>query len=248
VRRAGFYIAIGVGAYFLILVFTWPAVLVESYIEKQVPGLSLSAVSGSVFHGQAGRVGYQGTDLGPAHWQLLPLLLLTGRVEYHVEFSAPAGPGQANAGVTFAGNIYGHDIDLNFSPERIIYRYSPVAVNSSGVINLLVENFKLDNGFPREFTGKAVWKGAAILAPGAMVFGDTVLDLKKAGEELVGSIENAGDFRVSGEVAIDPGGHYRVDLLLAPEADADRQTLLLLENTTTVQPGGKYLLHSSGQW
>jgi general secretion pathway protein N len=248
VRRAGFFIVTGVGAYFLILVFTWPAVQVEGYIEKQLPGLSLSAVSGSVFQGQAGRVGYQGTDLGSARWQLLPLALLIGRVEYHIEFSAPAGPGQANAGVTFAGNIYGYDIDLNFSPDRIIYRYSPVAVNSSGVINLLVEAFKLSDGFPREFTGKAVWKSAAILAPVEMVFGDTVLDLKNAGEELVGSIENEGDFKVSGKIAFDPEGNYRVDLLLVPEADADRQTVLLLENTTTVQPGGKYRLRSSGQW
>jgi general secretion pathway protein N len=248
VRRAGFFIATGVGAYFLILVFTFPAVQVENYVEKQIPGLSLSVVSGSVYHGQAGRVSYQGTDLGPARWRLLPLALLIGRVEYHVEFSAPAGPGQANAGVTFAGNIYGHDIDLNFSPDRIIYRYSPVAVNSSGAINLLVETFRLNKGFPRDFTGKAVWKSAAILAPVEMVLGDTVLDLKIAGEELVGHIENEGDFRVSGEVAIAPGGNYRVDLLLTPEAGADRQTVLLLENTTTVQPGGKYLLRSSGQW
>ena len=246
-RRAGFFIAIGVGTYVLILVFTLPAVQVESYIEEQVQGLSLSAVSGSVYHGQAGRVSYQGTDLGSARWKLLPLALLIGRVEYHVEFSAPAGPGQANAGVTFAGNAYGYDIDLNFSPDRIIYRYSPVAVNSSGAINLLVETFKMGNGFPSEFTGRAVWKSAAILAPVEMVFGDTVLDLKNIGEELVGSIENEGDFKISGEVAIDPEGNYRVDLLLAPEAGADRQTVLLLENTTTVQPGGKYLLRSSGQ-
>ena len=71
--RAGIFIAFGVVAYFLILVFTLPAVKVESYIEQQVKGLSLSAVSGSVFYGQAGRVGYQGMDLGSVSWQLLPV-------------------------------------------------------------------------------------------------------------------------------------------------------------------------------
>jgi hypothetical protein len=53
---------------------------------------------------------------------------------------------------------------------------------------------------------------------------------------------------VSGEVAIAPGGEYRIDLLLSPEAGASRQTLSLLESTTTVQPGGNYRLRSSGQW
>lgn len=246
--RAGFLVATGVAAYFLILVFTLPAVQLEGDLEERVPGLSLSAVSGSVFNGEAGRVSYQGTDLGSARWEFSPLALLTGRVEYHVGFSAPAGPGQANAGITFAGNAYGHDIDVSFSPDRIIYQYSPVAVESSGIINVLVETFKLSDGFPHEFSGRVVWKSAAILSPVEMVFGDTVLNLQNTGEELVGRIENEADFGLSGEVAIAPGGEYRVDLLLSPEADASRQTVSLLESTTTVQPDGNYRLRSSGQW
>ena len=79
--RAGVLLAIGVGAYFLILVFTFPAVQLEGYIEERVQGVALSAVSGSVFNGEAGRVSYQGTDLGSARWEFLPLALLTGRVE-----------------------------------------------------------------------------------------------------------------------------------------------------------------------
>jgi hypothetical protein len=81
-----------------------------------------------------------------------------------------------------------------------------------------------------------------------MVFGDTLLSLQNSGEELVGRIENEGDTGVSGEVAIAPGGEYRIDLLLSPEAGASRQTLSLLESTTIVQPGGNYRLRSSGQW
>ena len=246
--RAGFFIATGIAAYFLILVFTLPAVQLEGYIEERVQGLSLSAVSGSVFNGAAGRVSYQGTDLGSARWEFLPSALLTGRVEYHVGFSAPAGTGQANAGVTFAGNAYGHDIDVSFSPDQIIDRYSPVVVESSGIINVLVESFRLSDGFPHEFTGRVVWKSAAILAPVEMIFGDTVLTAQNIGGELVGRIESAGDFEVSGEVAIAPGGAYRVDLLLAPEAGVSRQTISLLESTTTVQPDGNYRLRSSGQW
>ena len=246
-RHAGYLIATGVCVYFLVLAFTWPAVEVESYIEDQVPGLSLSMVTGSVYQGQAGQVSYLGTELGPAHWQLLPLALLTGRLEYHVDFSETAGAGRANAGVTFAGNFYGHDIDLNFSPDHIIYRYSPVTVSTSGFINLQVGHFRLENGFPREFTGRAVWKSAAILEPVEIVLGDTVLTLENKGDELVGRVGNEGDFRVTGEVALDPGGNYRVELLLAPEAGADSRTVSLLDQTTTAQPGGNYLLRSSGK-
>ena len=183
--RAGSFIAIGVAAYFLILVFTFPAVQLEGSLEERVQGLSLSVVSGSVFNGEAGRVSYQGTDLGSARWEFLPLSLLTGRVEYQVGFSAPAGPGQANVGITFAGNAYGHDIDLSFSPDQIIDRYSPVVIESSGIINLLIETFKLNDGFPHDLSGRVVWKSAAILSPVEMVFGDTVMDLQNTGKSLL---------------------------------------------------------------
>jgi len=248
VTRAGSFIAFGVVAYFLILVFTLPAVRVESYIEQQVKGLSLSAVTGSVFNGRVGRVSYRTTDLGSARWQFLPLALLTGRVEYYLEFSAPAGPGRANAGVTFAGNLFGTDIDLYFQPDRIIDHYSPVAVRTSGVINLLVDTFKMEDGFPEDFTGRVVWKSAAILSPVEMVFGETVLELQNTGGELVGGIKNEGDFDISGEIAFTSERTYRINLLLSPEAGASRETILLLESTTSVQPGGKYLLRNSGQW
>jgi hypothetical protein len=81
-----------------------------------------------------------------------------------------------------------------------------------------------------------------------MTFGDTVLELQATGDELVGSIENESDFGVSGDVVFAPGREYRINLLLAPEAEASRQTVSLLESTTVVQPDGKYLLRSSGQW
>ena len=138
-KRAGFLVALGVVAYFLILVFTLPAEQVGDYIESQVPGLSLSALSGSVFNGQAGRISYQGISPGSAQWRFQPLALLTGRVEYQFEFSSPDGPGRANAGVTFAGKAYGHDIDLHLLADDIINQYSPLPVRASGEINLLVE-------------------------------------------------------------------------------------------------------------
>ena len=247
-RRAGFFIVFGIVIYLLILVFTLPAVQLDDYIEAQVPGLLLSAVSGSVFNGQAGHVSYQGRALGSARWHFLAQALLTGRVEYHLDISTPAGPGKANAGVTFAGKAYGHDIDLTLLPDQVINNFSPVVVRTSGEIKLLIETLEMSDGFPEELDGKAVWKGAAILEPVEMILGDTVMDMQSIGGELVGRIDNEGGFDVSGEVALAPGGQYRFDLLLSPDAGVSEETVLLLENTTTVQADGNYRLRGSGQW
>ena len=247
-RQAGFFLGFGIVIYILIVVFTLPAARVDGYIEAQIPGLSLSAVSGSVFNGQAGQVSYQGKAMGSARWKFLSQALLTGRVEYHLVFSTPAGPGKANAGVTFTGKVYGHDIDLILLPDQVINNYSPVVVRTSGEIKLLIETLEMSDGFPDELDGKAVWKGAAILAPVEMIFGDTEMDMQSIGGELVGRIDNEGGFDVSGEVALAPGGKYRFDLLLSPDTGVSEETVLVLENTTTVQADGKYQLRSSGQW
>lgn len=247
-RRAGFFLVFGIVIYLLIVVFKWPAARVDSYIEAQVPGLSLSVVSGTVFNGQAGQVSYQGKALGSARWRLLFQTLLTGRAEYQLDFETAAGPGKANVGVTFAGNVYGHDVDLTLLPDEVINYVSPVAVRTSGALNLLIENFEIRDGFPDALGGKAFWKGAAILAPVEMMFGDAVMDMQSSGGELIGRIESEGGIDVTGEVALAPGGKYRFDLLLSPDAGVSDDTVLLLENTTTVQADGKYLLRSSGQW
>ena len=247
-KQAGFFLVFGIVVYLLIVVFTLPAAQVDGYIEAQVPGLSLSAVSGSVFNGQAGHVSYHGKAMGSARWKFLARALLTGRIEYLLDFSAPAGPGKANVGVTFTGKAYGHDIDLTLLPDQVINNFSPVVVRTSGEIKLLIETLEMNDGFPDELTGKAVWKGAAILEPVEMIFGDTVMDMQSIGGELVGRIDNEGGFDVTGEVALAPGGKYRFDLLLSPDAGVSEETVLLLENTTTVQADGKYQLRSSGQW
>ena len=74
--------ALGVGAYLLILIATFPAARISASLEDQVADLAMNGVSGSVLSGQAVQVVYQGLDLGTVHWQFRPLLLLLGRLEY----------------------------------------------------------------------------------------------------------------------------------------------------------------------
>jgi len=95
VKRAWPLLVIGAVAYLLILVVTFPAVRLVPLLERQVAGLSLHAVSGSVFSGQAAQLVYQGLDYGHLNWEFRPAGLLLGRVEFHLELSDPANPGSA---------------------------------------------------------------------------------------------------------------------------------------------------------
>jgi hypothetical protein len=67
VKRVWRYLAIGVTVYLLVLVGHFPAERVRTVLESRVPDLSLHAVTGSVYSGQARQLVYQGLDLGTLH-------------------------------------------------------------------------------------------------------------------------------------------------------------------------------------
>ena len=52
--------ALGVGAYVLILIVTFPATRISASLEDRVDDLAMNGVSGSLFSGQARQVVYQG--------------------------------------------------------------------------------------------------------------------------------------------------------------------------------------------
>ena len=67
------YIAIGVVVYLLVLLATFPAARIVPVLEQQIDGLALQGVSGTAITGHAGRLHWQGNDLGAASWHLQPL-------------------------------------------------------------------------------------------------------------------------------------------------------------------------------
>jgi len=248
VRRAGSLLLIGIAAYLIFAIYNLPAVYIDDYIGERIPGLSLSAVSGSVFKGRAGHVEYKNMALGDVSWHFRPLKLLIGRVEYFLDITTPAGHGNGTAGLSFSGNSYGRDIELVLLPGKIINLYAPLGFETSGKVDLQIEEIKFEKNFPRDLAGKAAWENAAFLAPLELVLGDTFMTLRSIENEIVGNIEGNDDYGISGEIAIAPGRLYRFDLLLIPEANASSETLQLLENTAIVEAGGRYRLRSSGQW
>jgi len=247
VKRVWRYLAIGVTVYLLVLVGNFPAERVRTVLESRVPDLSLHAVTGSVYSGQARQLVYQGLDLGTLHWQFRPLALLLGRAEFRVELSHADNHGQGHIGVTALGRTYGRDLELMLLPDRVINHYSPVAVSTSGELHLELETLDFGADLPRDLVGKIVWQDAAILEPVDMVLGDVEVALQGNGDELAGSVTRGGVLGAAGDLAWLPERRYRVNLVLRPGNDASTETLNLLESYTRMQANGDYLIDASGQ-
>ena len=240
-------VALGVGAYLLVLVTTFPAGRVSGMLQDQVADLSINGVSGTAFSGQSAQVVYQGLDLGPVHWRFRPLALLLGRLEYRIELTHPDIHGQFNVGKTLTGRTTVHDLDIELLPDRFINHYSTTKVDTSGTLRLAFETFNPGTDYAGEVNGRLVWQDAVILDPQSFVLGQLELEVLTADGELVGRFVNGGDLGASGELALSAVYAYRVNLLLRPGNDVSPDTLEMLEKSLQRQPNGDYRIDRSGQ-
>jgi len=247
VTRVWRLVALGVGAYLLVLVTTFPAERISTMLQDQVADLSLHGVSGSAFSGQAVQVVYQGLDLGSVQWRFRPLALLLGHLEYRLELMHPDNHGQLHAGKTLTGRTYIHDMDIQLLPDRLINHYSPVSVDTSGTLRLVFETFNPGADYSGVVEGRIEWQDAAILAPMSLVLGQLQLDVVTDNGELVGHFSNGGDLGVSGDLALSPVYAYRVNLLLRPGNNVSPDTLNMLEQSARRQPDGDFRIDKSGQ-
>lgn len=245
-KSAWRYIATGVAAYFLILLATFPAARLTGSLAQQVGGLGLHGVTGSAFSGRAGRLVWQGNDLGAAQWQLQPLRLLLGAAEYRLEIMHPQVSGDTRLGMTLLGNVYGRGLDLQLEPTTIINRLSRVPVSAGGEISLRLERFVPAGRIPLEVQGVLAWRAAVIHAPVEMPLGDVAFSLNSVDDQLVATVTEGGILGASGDITISNDGRYAVDLLLQPDASVKEETLGLLEMATRKKFGGKYQLTVSG--
>lgn len=246
-KRAWPLLVIGAVAYLLVLVVTFPAVRLVPLLERQVAGLSLHVVSGSVFSGQAAQLVYQSLDYGHLNWEFRPAGLLLGRVEFHLELSDPANPGRANIAITPWGHVYGKDIELVLSSDRVVNHYSPVPVKTSGDIRLTIDTFRVAGEFPEDVAGLVSWEGGVVLDPVEIILGDVSMTLDSREDVLIGSLVEGGRLEAAGEMQLFADGRYLVNMQILPDNEMSDATLAVLETMGRMQSDGSLLFNTSGK-
>lgn len=240
------YSAIGVASYLLILLATYPATRLVSFLEQQVDGLGLRAVTGSVISGHAGQLLWQGDDLGAVDWQLQPLRLLLGAAEYRLDMQNAQASGSTRLGITLLGTVYGRELDMNLVPESIINQFSPVPVSAGGELTMRFDRYVPAGRVPGGVQGALVWHDAVIREPVEIPLGDLELSLGSVDDALVATLVNGGTLGASGEITVSGKGRYAIDVVLQPGSGVNSDVLDLLEMAARKQPGGKYRLNTSG--
>ena len=155
----------GVAAYLLILLITLPADRVAKLLEQNIVGLELQSVSGTLFSGKAERVVIHGLGMGPVTWSLRPLPFSPVRSDSEKVGTMLILMGTGIVGAGLNGRVYIHDLTAELQPDPLVNHFSPLQVQTSGAVTLLIETMDYVDGFIRELSGHVDWVDARIVEP-----------------------------------------------------------------------------------
>lgn len=246
-KRAGLFLAAGIGAYLLILLAGFPAGKLTGHLQQQYPPLAFHAVSGSVFSGSAGRIEHGALVAGPVNWSFRPSGLLKGRLEYHLQGSVMQNPFEGVAAVDLAGHVHVQDAQVALDPASLVEAYSPVGFTTTGRVTLHVGSLELRDGFPSRLEGDLGWSDASVTEPVSLELGDVEVLLGSEVDRITGEVSNDGDTRVAGSLALSASRDYRIDLLLTPGRAASAEVVSFLKSWGQPGPGGSYRLVDNGR-
>jgi len=237
----------GAAAYLLILLITLPAERVAKLLEQNMVGLDLQSVTGTVFSAKADRVVISGLVMGPVNWSLRPLSLLLARLEYRLELNDPDFRGTGVVGTRPGGHVYLHDLRVELKPDSLVNHFSPLPVQTSGEMRLLIASMDYVDGFPRELSGHVDWVDAHIIEPLVMSLGRVVATLHSEEDTLVCRLNGVGETTLSGDFSLTREDDYRLNLLLTPGPEVSADIVDGLKSFAQARPDGAYLIIDSGR-
>lgn len=241
------YLAVGIIAYLLFVVVTLPAGYVTPKLQANVPGLVLTNVAGTAFSGHAAQAAWQDIDLGRLEWHFRPTALFRLRLEYAFEFAAAVNRGSGTAGIG-PGLAYANDLDLQLETSALVNRFSPMPLQTSGVFNVQLDELSHDGESVLGVTGTIAWENAAVTSPTSLSLGNLGMDLAKQGDNIVGSITRGGALGLSGDITLEPGSRYAMDLALQPGPDVPVDTIGMIETFAQKRPDGSMGIRQAGNY
>lgn len=165
------YLSLGLLAYGLFLIWTFPADRAAALLQKQQPQLQLTGVTGTAWSGRAATVQYQGQRLARFKWQFQPLALFKGRLGFAIAFDGEGRTGSAAIGLRPDGSVVAADIDARL-PLAELAPLLDLPVTLNGVAEIKLEELTFAAGAIKRAEGDIHWRQIAISEPVAQKFGD----------------------------------------------------------------------------
>ncbi len=241
--------AVGVAAYLLFMLMTFPAARVYAWWLSGIPELEVAAVEGSIWSGGALGVRVGDTTVRSLRWHARPLQLLRLRPTWDLDARLEEGFVRTRLAVTPGGAIDLRDVQGQF-PLPLLAPVLELPPNMlRGEVNVGFDRL-LINGLPRYAEGRATLGDAAFrIGRNVTALGHFIAEVD-TGEDgvLMANIRDRGEgpLRVEGTASLDPQtDDYRVDLNLRAR-DTESSLADMLSGVGQGQADGTRLLQLGG--
>lgn len=243
------YLLLGVAAYGLFLIWTFPAVRAVALLHQQLPQVPvrLSDVGGTVWSGRAAALQYQGQRLSRLNWQFRPLALFTGRLEFAVDFNGEGRSGRANIGVRYDGGVVVSAIDARL-PLAELAPLLDIPVTLSGVAEIKLDELLYAANAVQRAEGEIQWRQIAVTEPVAQKMGDFSSRFTTEADGIKAQFRDlGGPMQLEGTLRLNLDGNYHFN---ARAVVRDPQQTLLrqaLQAAGRMEGDGRITLDYSGR-
>lgn len=236
---------LGLAAYLLFLVVMVPAAQIVSWLSPAVGNVRISGLSGTLWSGEALVVEAGGLGLQNLEWQLRPMALFTGVLEFALTARLGNERVHAHAGVNLLGNKRLTDVQGRVALDHVLKSLGIAQVGVSGLLALDLDEVRWNETHVPLMEGIVRWEPAAIVAPLDLDLGVASLSMHTANDRTLGDLDaSGGQLLVQGKVELNTDGAYSLNADLRSRGDLPSQLAESLA-TFTEYSNGVYRLEWS---
>lgn len=199
------FIIVGIGAFLLIVIATFPARVASSWLAPDE--LRLGGVSGSIWRGRAAEVAYGDEYFSDLRWSFKPLHLFAARVALDARLDTLAGPlsmslSAGPGGVASLRNVRGK---LSVAAIHPAFEANQI----SGNLELNIEELVLEDGYPTEASGVLTLSELVAGAMGAAPLGSFDAVVETSDNGIVARVsDKVAIFDLAGTLTLGPDRSY----------------------------------------
>lgn len=229
---------IGLAAYLTFLVVMVPAAPVISWLSPAESKLRVSGVSGTLWSGEALAVKTGKLDLQNFQWQLRPIALFTGVLEFALTARLGDERVHARAGVSLFGNKRLTQVQGRVALNDVLKRLGVAQVATAGVLELDLDEVRLSEVSAPMMEGSVMWKPAGIVAPVELDLGGAQLNMYMERDSTLADLDaSGGQLLVQAKAQLHADGQYSLDAELRTQGNVPPEVAEFLSTFTEYRNG-----------
>lgn len=239
------WLAAGMAAFVVGLVTVFPARVAWQWFAP--PGVALSGIDGSVWHGSAREASAHGLYLRNLGWRMNPGALFTGRVAYRLE-GTPGG-GSFDANVSLAPDGDARITDLAGTVPLALLETLVGVPGIGGYAEATFATIEVADGVPVRADGLVEVRNLVLplIAPDPL--GAYRAEFQTRDGSIVAAVrDDGGVVDLAGQLTVSPGRDYEFLGYVAPTADSPPRLVQQLQYLGSPNARGQYELRLSGRY